>query len=416
MEQMTLSKKMQQLITSNTFEEIMELSYDILKNPALIIDMNHNILAYTQAEVHNKSWKKIVLDREMSRNFIDNDIHLRAEHAAAFRSDQALLIEKSLNGETHIKKALVCNGKKLGMLMVVPDTTPLTEQTREYADLIGNILAWKMLTHEGLLFQKDAQKNTFFSSLLDGKQYTEEQIRLWLTTMKISLKKYLHISVCQAQQYSEIPLLPAVFSPVLDLEAFSAYCFGTAFLYENALVLLSSFDQPLTHPQAELSQLEKYLSQNRMSMGISTYFEQLTDIRQFYTQAYRALQLGRILSPNTVIHAFDHLILYDIIQQLPYSILPAYIHPDIKKLAEHDHKNHTSLCHTLLTYLNFSNSLTQTADALFIHKNTVNYRIRQCGDILHTSFKDGRKNFIYMFSLSILQYLQKKDSLPGQIP
>lgn len=43
--------------------------------------------------------------------------------------------------------------------------------------------------------------------------------------------------------------------------------------------------------------------------------------------------------------------------------------------------------------------------ALFVHKNTVNYRIRQCSEMLHSDFKEGYQNFIYIFSLRILTYL-----------
>lgn len=401
MKQTVTLKKLNQLLGCRTFEEIMTLTYEILGNPALIIDMNHNILAYTQVPVQNKFWQKIVIDREMCRQIIDGDIRLMAEHAAAFRTDQAIFLSNTLGGETQIKKALVCDGKKLGLFMVIPDTRPLTEDDRECADIIGNILAWKMLSHDGLLLQKDAQKNTFFSSLLDGKKYTQQQIALWLSAMNITLRNYLYIAVCAIPKTNA----PSPSFPKLDLNAFSTCISGPAFIHSSNLVLVLNVDHQIAHPESDFPKLETLLLQNNMHMGISTCFEQLTDISMFHHQAQRALQLGQHLFPTKNIHSFDRLVLYDIIRQLPIRVLPSYVHPDIKKLKDYDDANHTALCYTLLTYLNHNNSLMKTSEALFVHKNTVNYRIRQCSEILHSNFKEGSKNFIYIFSLSILTYL-----------
>lgn len=398
-------KKLNDLLACKTFEEIMALIYEILGSPALIIDMNHNILAYTQVPVQNKFWQKIVIDREMTRQIIDGDIRLMAEHAAAFRTDQAIFLNNTFGSETQIKKALVCDGKKLGLLMVIPDTRPLTEADRVSADIVGNILAWKMLSHNGLLLQKDAQKNTFFSSLLDGKQYTQQQIALWLSTMNITFKKHLYIAACSAPKTDAAS--PSILR--LDLDAFSACACGPAFLYASNLILILNFDEPAAHPESELPELETLLIQNKMQMGISTYFEKLADVPMFYHQAQQALKLGQMLFPARIIHSFDQLVIYDIIRQLPAAVLPTYIHPDIMKLKGYDDANHTALCPTLLAYLNYNNSLTKTSEALFVHKNTVNYRIRQCGEILHSNFKEGHKNFIYVFSLSILTYLNNNN-------
>lgn len=401
MKEIITLEQLNHLLTCRTFEEIMNLAYEILGNPALIIDMNHNILAYTQVPVQNKFWKKIVIDREMTRQVIDGDIRLMAEHAAAFRTDQAIFLANTLGGETQIKKALVCDGRKLGLFMIIPDTRPLTEDDRKCADIIGNILAFKMLSHDGLLLQKDAQKNTFFSSLLDGKKYTKQQIALWLSTMNISLKNHLYIGVCSTKKVDA-----ASFSLLkLDLDVFSACILGPAFIHSSDLVLILNFDHPISHPELELPELEALLVQNKMHMGVSTCFEKLTDISMFYYQAQQALHLGQRLFPDKNIYSFDRLVLYDIIRQLPLTVLPSYIHPDIQKLKDYDDSNHTALCKTLLTYLNHNNSLTKTSEALFVHKNTVNYRIRQCSDLLHSNFKEGYKNFIYIFSLSILAYL-----------
>ena len=60
------------------------------------------------------------------------------------------------------------------------------------------------------------------------------------------------------------------------------------------------------------------------------------------------------------------------------------------------------LVHTLQLYLlDTDRSVTQTAQALFVHKNTVKYRIQKAGDILgfHIGDVPQSKNLIYALSL-----------------
>ena len=63
-------------------------------------------------------------------------------------------------------------------------------------------------------------------------------------------------------------------------------------------------------------------------------------------------------------------------------------HPDILALAEEDSKNHGDRLNTLCTYLNMERSLLNTAKALYIHRNTLVYRITKIIDSLHYDIED----------------------------
>lgn len=65
-----------------------------------------------------------------------------------------------------------------------------------------------------------------------------------------------------------------------------------------------------------------------------------------------------------------------------------YCNEKLRKLEEYDHANGTFLQETLLTYYLNGFHMGQTADALFIHRNTLQYRLKQIGELLELELND----------------------------
>ena len=73
-------------------------------------------------------------------------------------------------------------------------------------------------------------------------------------------------------------------------------------------------------------------------------------------------------------------------------------------LLAYDKAHGDNLLKTLQVYLETCLQYEKTAKQLFVHKNTVRYRIAKCQKFLNTDFTDGKKIFQYTLSLKILEY------------
>ena len=71
------------------------------------------------------------------------------------------------------------------------------------------------------------------------------------------------------------------------------------------------------------------------------------------------------------------------------------IHPDIERLIDHDRENGSELFQTLKTYLANERNVSQTAKALFLHRNSVIYRIDKINSIMKTSL-DSADNRLFL--------------------
>ena len=72
----------------------------------------------------------------------------------------------------------------------------------------------------------------------------------------------------------------------------------------------------------------------------------------------------------------------------------------VEKIFNYDKENSTELCLTFYTYLVCRHSLKETAERLFTHRNTVQYRIKKLKDEFMIDPDDSDKMLSYILSLS----------------
>lgn len=86
----------------------------------------------------------------------------------------------------------------------------------------------------------------------------------------------------------------------------------------------------------------------------------------------------------------------------------AYAARDLRPLLDHDRKHHTELMETLKVYLDCDRSKQQTADALFIHRQTLYHRLEQLTELLHVDLDDP----VQRLSLHLAVYHHKFSKRP----
>lgn len=92
-----------------------------------------------------------------------------------------------------------------------------------------------------------------------------------------------------------------------------------------------------------------------------------------------------------------------------YQTLIHCIRDEIRLLNEYDTQNNTQLCETLYNYLLNNKSLSQASKVMYLHKNTITYRLDKIKEIISDDLNDYQRNYAYINSLIILKYLNLKD-------
>ena len=87
------------------------------------------------------------------------------------------------------------------------------------------------------------------------------------------------------------------------------------------------------------------------------------------------------------------------------SKLKSIAHPALATLRNYDEEKQASLFETLRTFITCGFSPTEAADALFLHRNTFNYRKKKIEDLCGINLEDNKTRFQLACSYQIFDYL-----------
>ena len=149
------------------------------------------------------------------------------------------------------------------------------------------------------------------------------------------------------------------------------------------------------------------MEEANLQAGVSRRIVRMDQLVTYYQQAQSALELSTWLQrPYTFTH-YDTLSSFLIFHRINSDDLELFVHQKIQALFTYDQDHDTELCATLQVYLEQAKSLAKTAEILFIHRNTVRYRIRKCTELINSDLEDGNEIFAFILSLRILEYRKK---------
>lgn len=87
-------------------------------------------------------------------------------------------------------------------------------------------------------------------------------------------------------------------------------------------------------------------------------------------------------------------------------------HPDVLFLYEYDQKNGTEYMETLLQYLLNDRNAVKAAKALYIHRNTMNYRLERLRELLCYDEEDNGSRLFVLISILLLRQQMEEKIIP----
>ena len=124
-------------------------------------------------------------------------------------------------------------------------------------------------------------------------------------------------------------------------------------------------------------------------MGIGKCTKSIRCLYKSYHQALeiQKLQLhGKI--PSSLI-SYSEMGVYKLLMGIEDAdIIAEYYERTIKPLKDYDIKNTSNLCEVLRCYLTHNGSVMDTAEELYVHRNTINYKLNKVSEILKVNLSD----------------------------
>ncbi|GGE27552.1 CdaR family transcriptional regulator [Pullulanibacillus camelliae] len=218
-------------------------------------------------------------------------------------------------------------------------------------------------------------KNDFIRELLFNNVLTDTDLYEWGEKYGFLKKnRYVCVLLGNKKHHFGSEAL-ALLEPILELwEQQGIYTAVRGYLSILLPIENAQEDQIKKRVENILTSMQSRMSEEKLYVGIGGFHEGIKGIRRSYAEAEKALRLS---THHSLTHYKDLGVfrLLDFIDD--QEALREFYDETVGLLKAYDSDNQLDLLHTLISYLHYNSNLKMTADALFIHVNTLKYRLKR---------------------------------------
>jgi purine catabolism regulator len=138
-----------------------------------------------------------------------------------------------------------------------------------------------------------------------------------------------------------------------------------------------------------------------ISMGVGNPVSQLADIPLSYKEAVEALQTGYDARKRQFVQPYRAKNFNNLLRMIPKEELKEYYEDTFKDLLHIEGKERSDLLKTLSTFYETHCQLAETAKQLFVHRNTVTYRLEKCERLTGRDLRDPVESLRFRTAFSM---------------
>jgi purine catabolism regulator len=135
----------------------------------------------------------------------------------------------------------------------------------------------------------------------------------------------------------------------------------------------------------------------------------LADWPRMYSEALQAMNLSERLQIQGEVVEFGSLGIYRLLGQLEdITAVRTFTQQVIGPLIEYDHRHNSALVQTIDAYFTHHGNISQTAESLFIHRNTLLYRLERIQELTNNDLNQANMRLGLHLALKLWQLRSDK--------
>lgn len=356
--------------------DIVETLTRALGNPVYVVDSSFKVMAIADdpdMEEMSVNWMHAAKHGYLSYDLIANLIRSNELHDIE-SSDSATLVHSEFFYTPFINYNLRLSGKVQGHLFVVEMYKNITAADLELVDIIAPFALRALQANPAFQTQRGPLYEHFVIDWLEEGLRDSVYIRRQLDALLFDAEAPVVVGIIQL-------LIDGDFRRehlarlIEDRQGCRAVPHG------NQVIALFQ----LKHLKDRTEVLRKVASicrSQKCRASISDAQDKLTDAPRAYRQAREALRIRNAMGLD------DDVVVYaDVAAYQPYlnfstpEELDAFCHPGVIALRNYDRTHAVKLLPTLSAFLKNERDVQRTADEMFIHRNTLSYRMKKITEL-----------------------------------
>lgn len=390
------------LMTSADLEELLNRASRLLGGPILAADPNLRVVATTTTGNIN-----LLIERLGELGGMPNLAQVLTPERRIGGSQKLgmTLYDYQIHRDFFIRCIpIVLREETKGYILLPAHSLSFSQENMQTCTIICRF-ALPYLHSNSLVSPLYSSVERFLEMLLNSQIAGATDIQLWLSRYSWKPRPYIYTLV-----FSSFGA-PFRRSPQ-ELQHEIGDVLGNArgLVYQNSIVILYESNEELNAEALDyhLSPIKPLMAEYQLYCGISKYISSLAQLPKVYYLARKAIDLGRLFEPETRIYFYERCAVYHILEAAAQEMdLTEALTPRLQILEQ----TSPELLETLEVYMKNGCNLTQCAKQLFLHVNTVKYRLNQILDILQCDLKDGDTFCGVFMSLKIKHFMKKTEEI-----
>ncbi|WP_019912690.1 PucR family transcriptional regulator [Paenibacillus sp. HW567] len=390
-------------VAGKGMDHIVSVAAELLGNPVIIIDLSYKVLAYSDsAEITDPIWRDNLQKGYCSYDFIATVKKMKSVQNGV-KSVEPYEVICSGSAAVKVVAKVKIGNKLVGNVILLGCRRVIHPRDHDLAAFVSEMVAAEL---QKISFYRNSTHAVYEEMIYDllendpgGKELTEERLR----SCNIKLNGKLSVLVLDITRYDATDK----YNGYLRDRISTFFKAERLIFYNEHIVIVRDRELRGAARMEFSSDMHEFLTSNQIRLGISSEFTDIADCRKYYLQAVKALEIGLITMPADPVVLYPDVQMYDMLSFYTQSDYRDVCHPALLTLREYDMKHHTDLYHTLFIYLKNNRQLQKTAARMFIHRNTLRYRLQQISELTHADL-DNIDNVLRLYmSYKMTAYLDK---------
>lgn len=377
-----------------SIEGLLNAAATQLGNSLIFCDLEYRIVACANTvPVIDPLWKNYLTVGHCPYEFVSAAQQLEAVKNVPFFP---ATIEVSCNESPYQKLScrVFCRGAPIGFVLMIASALPATLAHFEMLKNASLALSYAVERYAPYLYQQIDRYQHVMYQLLIGAPAADLAAQIQplsfppsMAAVCIQQTRYL------GQDYVKNHICRAL------MEAFpeAHYC-----IYEKTIAALLPSGNGISLPAEVLARLEEIAKKHHLRIGVSYAFSRIENFADHFRQCRTAIEMSARRQMPGNVALYEWFPMYDLLSSVREGTnIGSFCHPALETLRQYDFEHNSKLYETLRTYVDTGGSVKATAEKLFLHRNSLNYRLDCIRNVIHMDLNAAATLFILRFSFDV---------------
>lgn len=280
---------------------------------------------------------------------------------------------------------------------------PMSDRERALVKFLGDMMGYDLKHQSHFTKHATFTMNAQIEKLLAGGNIPKSRLAASLGKKHWSIDDTYYCIVLQQRReasYSDAILIPLA-EHICDEIPQTIYS-----LAKGQVVLISNYSLSQTQPDDACRIVTDHIAQAdlHLRVGISTPFSDFSMLPYFRDQAAEAIAIGKRADPDAMAFFFHDHMREAIVRRCMRDTVPeALCPPSLSRLIRYDKAHGADLVDTLKAYLENNMSTNKTAQALYLHRNTLLSRLKKIESVGKIDLEDSETRFLLSIAFALMK-------------